>query len=64
MLLKKLGVHIEDAAVDSEIQRKFKETFEGNMSARKQQALQILFSGDLDPEAMGLDMAGLDAVEA
>ena len=57
-------MHVEDAAVDSEIQRKFKETFEGNMSARKQQALQILFSGDLDPEAMGLDMAGLDAVEA
>lgn len=64
VLLKKLGVHVDDASVDSEIQRKFKETFRGNMSVRKQQALQILFSSELDPAALGLDMTGVDAVEA
>jgi hypothetical protein len=64
VLLKKLGVHVDDASVDSEIQRKFKETFRGNMSLRKQQALQILFSSELDPAALGLDMTGVDAVEA
>lgn len=64
MLLKKLGVDVSDAAIDSEIQQKFKETFRGQLSTRKQQALQILFSGDFDPAAMGLEMAELDTVEA
>jgi hypothetical protein len=60
----KTGVHVDDATVDSEIQKKFKETFQGNMSARKQHALQILFSGEFDPEALGLDTASLVAVGA
>jgi hypothetical protein len=64
VLLKKLGVHVNEDAVDSDIQQKFKEMFHGPMSTRKQQAFQILFSGDFDPTAMELDMAGLDAVEA
>lgn len=64
MLLKKLGIHVDADAVDSEIERKFKETLTGPMSDGKKQAFQILFSGDLDPTAMDLDMAGLDAVEA
>jgi hypothetical protein len=34
------------------------------MSPRKQQALQILFNGDFDPTAMGVEIADLDAVEA
>jgi hypothetical protein len=66
VLLKKLGVHVDDASVDSDIQRKFRETINGNMSVRKQRALQILFSGDFDPEALGIGSAGedVDAVEA
>jgi hypothetical protein len=31
------------------------------MSAYKQNTLQVLFSGDFDPMAMNLDLAGLDA---
>jgi CheY-like chemotaxis protein len=34
------------------------------MSASKQQALQILFSGEFDPAAMDLDMSELDTMEA
>jgi hypothetical protein len=64
VLLKKLGVYVDDAAIGADIQRKFKDTFRGQLTARKQRALQILFSGDFDPAAMGLDMAGLDTVEA
>jgi len=64
VLLKKLGVHVDTSAPDLEIEQKFKATFRGgNMSANKQQALQILFNSDFDPMAMGLDMAELDAVE-
>jgi len=64
VLLKKLGVHVDTSGPDLEIERKFKATFRGgNMSANKQQALQILFNNDFDPMAMGLDMAELDAVE-
>lgn len=36
VLLKKLGVHVDDATINSDIQKKFKETFR-NMSARKQE---------------------------
>jgi hypothetical protein len=31
------------------------------MSAYKQNALQVLFSGDFDPMAMNLDLVGFDA---
>lgn len=44
MLLKKLGVDVSDAAIDSEIQQKLKETLRG----------QILFSGDLTRQPWGL----------
>ncbi|KAG0526126.1 hypothetical protein BDA96_06G118600 [Sorghum bicolor] len=66
VLLKKLGIQVDDAAVDSEIQRKFKETINGDMSVRKQRALQVLFSGDLDPASLGVEPVGVDgnAVEA
>ena len=64
VLLKKLGVRVDEDAGDSEIQRNFKETFRGPMSSGKQQAFQLLFTGDFDPVAMELNMAGLDVVEA
>jgi oligoribonuclease NrnB/cAMP/cGMP phosphodiesterase (DHH superfamily) len=67
VLLKRLGVHVDDASIDSDIQRKFRETINGNMSVKKQRALQILFSGDFDPAALGIgsaDVEDVDAVEA
>jgi hypothetical protein len=62
--MKKLGMDVDIVAVDSEIERKFRTAFSGPISARIQQAVQILFSGDFDPAAMKLEMAELDAVEA
>jgi hypothetical protein len=64
VLLKKLGVHVDTSATDLEIERKFKAMFRGgNMSANKQQAMQILFNSDFNPVVMDLDMAQLEAVE-
>jgi CheY-like chemotaxis protein len=62
--MRKLGFDVDAVTVDSEIERKFKATFQGPMSASKQQALQILFSGEFDPAAMDLDMSELDTMEA
>ena len=64
VLLKKLGVRVDEDAGDSEIQRNFKETFRGPMSSGKQQTFQLLFSGDFDPTAIGLEMAEFDTIEA
>jgi hypothetical protein len=64
VLMKKLEIDVDEDVVDLEIERKFRATFQGPMSANKQQALQILFNGDFDPAAMDLDMAELDTVEA
>jgi CheY-like chemotaxis protein len=62
--MRKLGLDIDAATVDSEIKHKFKAAFQGLMSASKQQALQILFSGEFDPADMDLDMTELDTMEA
>jgi hypothetical protein len=59
VLLKKLGIAVEEDAADLEIESKFKAAFH-HMSERKQQALQILFNGDFDPAAMDLELTGLD----
>jgi hypothetical protein len=61
--MRKLGMDVDTATVDSEIEHKF-EAFSRPISARKQQVLQILFSGDFNPVAMELDMAELGTVEA
>jgi hypothetical protein len=58
VLLKKLGIAVEEDAADLEIENKFKAAFH-HMSTRKQQALQILFKGDFDPAAMDLNLTGL-----
>jgi hypothetical protein len=57
-------MEIDTAAVDSEIERKFKAAFQGLILAAKQRALQILFSSDFDSATMELDMAQLGTVEA
>jgi hypothetical protein len=57
-------MEIDTATVDSEIERKFKATFQGLILATKQRAPHILFSSDFDPIAMELDMAKLGIVEA
>jgi hypothetical protein len=58
VLLKKLGIAVEEDAADLEIENKVKAAFH-HMSTRKQQALQILFKGDFDPAAMDLNLTGL-----
>jgi hypothetical protein len=57
-------MEIDTATVDSEIERKFKATFQGLILATKQRAPHILFSSDFDLIAMELDMAKLGIVEA
>lgn len=58
--MNKLGV-IQDTVVAStaDIDR-YKATFAAPLSPSKQEALQVLFSGVFDPEAMGLDLVGLE----
>jgi hypothetical protein len=63
VLMKKLGIDVDEDVVDSEIEPKFRATFQGPMSTNKQQALRILFNGDFDPAAMDLDMVELDTVD-
>jgi hypothetical protein len=59
--LQKLGIVVDTEAMDAEVVQKFRAAFAGPMSAYKQNTLQVLFSGDFDPMAMNLDLAGLDA---
>jgi hypothetical protein len=62
VLLKKLGIAVDEDAVDSAIESQFKAAF-CHMTERKQRALQILFNGDFDPVTLDLDMAESDIVE-
>jgi hypothetical protein len=62
VLLRKLGIEVEEDAVDSEVESKFKVIFH-HMSANKQQQLEILLNCKLDLAAMDLDLTGLDADE-
>lgn len=64
VLLKKLGISIEENAVDANIENKFKAAFRGNISENKKRAMQILLNGELDLSAMNLDLADLDDAEA
>jgi hypothetical protein len=61
ILLQKLGIAVNTDAVDAEVVQKFRTAFAAPMSAYKQNALQVLFSGDFDLVAMNLDLAGFDA---
>jgi hypothetical protein len=61
VLLQKLGIAVNTETMDAEVVQRFRAAFAGPMSAYKQNALQVLFSGDFDPMAMNLDLAGLDA---
>jgi hypothetical protein len=63
VLLKKLGIAVDEDAVDSVIESQFKAAF-CHMTERKQRALQILFNGDFDPVTLDLDMAESDIVES
>lgn len=60
VLLKKLGMHVQQDAVDAEVEAKFKAAFKGDLSDRKKEALQILLNGDVDTTAMDLDLAELE----
>ena len=63
MLMQKLGVVASSPNVDSETVHKYKSTFQAPLSASKQEALHLLFSGEFDPLVMNLDMVGMDEVE-
>lgn len=60
VLLKKLGIHVEENAGDVDIKTKFTAAFHGDLSEKKKYATQILLRGELDFSFMGLDLSGLD----
>jgi hypothetical protein len=47
VLLRKLGIQVEEGAIDADIESKFKAAFRGGMTAKKQHALQpkVVLSG-------------------
>lgn len=60
VLLKKLGVAVEEGEPDEDVVRRFKLTFNGDMTQRKQRALQLYVAGGIDVPAMDLDLDGLE----
>lgn len=60
VLLKKLGIHVDEGAVEADIEDKLKALFRGDMSDRKKQCLEVLLNGNIDLSAMDLDTAGLE----
>jgi hypothetical protein len=58
--MQKLGMMAPSPNVDPETVRKYKATFQGPLSFSKQEALDLLFSGDFDPLASNLDTVGFD----
>lgn len=60
MLLKRLGIQVQENCVDAKIKDKFREAFRGNISSTKKQAMQILLNGEIDFSALELNLAGLE----
>jgi len=60
VLLKKLGVAVVEEEANVEVEKKFKLAFGGNMSQRKQHALQLFLNEGIDLTAMNLDLEGLE----
>lgn len=60
VLLKKLGIHVHEDALDADVKNKFKAAFHGDLSDKKKQAMQMLLNDGIDFAAMDLDMGGLD----
>ena len=60
MLLKKLGVAVVEEEANVEVEKKFKLALGGNMSQRKQHALQLFLNEGIDLTAMNLDLEGLE----
>lgn len=60
VLLRKLGIHVDANAVDSDIACRFKAAFGGGMSDEKKKIMQTLLNGDFDLASLGLDLAGLE----
>jgi hypothetical protein len=62
VLLRKLGIEVEEEAIDSEIHSKLKAAFH-HMTVKKRQRLELLLNGQLgrfDLSALELDMSGLE----
>jgi hypothetical protein len=60
VLLKRLGIQVQENCVDAKIKDKFREAFRGNISSTKKQAMQILLNGEIDFSALELNLAGLE----
>ena len=60
VLLKKLGVAVVEEEANVEVEKKFKLALGGNMSQRKQHALQLFLNEGIDLTAMNLDLEGLE----
>jgi hypothetical protein len=62
VLLKKLGISVADNASEADLEKKIQLAFRGDMSSRKQEALQIFLGGGLDLSSMDLNLLGLEDV--
>jgi hypothetical protein len=61
VLLKKLGVEVQEDEPDPDIEEKLKVVFQGDMSENKQRCLQIFLNGRFDVTALDLNLEGLEA---
>jgi hypothetical protein len=61
VLLKKLGVEVQEDEPDPDIEEKLKVVFRGDMSENKQWCLQIFLNGRFDVTALDLNLEGLEA---
>jgi len=59
VLLKKMGIHVDENAPDAEAEAKLKLAFRGDMTQRKQNRLQKLLLGNIDLAALNLNLKGL-----
>jgi len=59
VLLKKMGIHVDENAPDAEAEAKLKLAFRGDMTQRKQNCLQKLLLGNIDLAALDLNLEGL-----
>jgi len=60
LLLKKLGVAVAEGEHASEVEKKIKLAFRGDMSTRKREALQLFLENGIDLTTVDLNLHGLE----
>ncbi|CAD6229522.1 unnamed protein product [Miscanthus lutarioriparius] len=60
LLLKKLGVTVAEGEHASEVEKKIKLAFRGDMSTRKREALQLFLENGIDLTTVDLNLHGLE----